>query len=229
MPTSRLHITSFLHLATTLVVHHPRSALARGFLPTFANGYGFLVPSPAGGIGCGCLNYINCFPEVTETLTRWSGQLQAVYASPAAYEPASKVTIQSSKTVIDDNANLLVAQTADGVKEEKKRNDYAYHQLQLVHKEVPAVFLLETRGDVFAEVSANHVPDAATALSKFQAMSDVARALQDAAILGMMQGTEHVASVTTAAAVAGQDKVKKEAALLLPLSHHHHHDKVGEG
>ena len=119
------------------------------------------------------LNYINCFPEVTETLTRWSGQLQVVYASPAAYEPASKVTIQSSKTVIDDNANLLVAQTVDGVKEKKKRNDYAYHQLQLVHKEVPAVFLLETRGDVFAEVSANHVPDAATALSKFQAMSAV--------------------------------------------------------
>ena len=129
MPTSRLHITSFLHLATTLVVHHPRSALARGFLPTFANGYGFLVPSPAGGIGCGCLNYINCFPEVTETLTRWSGQLQAVYASPAAYEPASKVTIQSSKTVIDDNAKFSFGQyngmkMLDATEADQGNNDF---------------------------------------------------------------------------------------------------------
>jgi hypothetical protein len=67
-------------------------------VPSFANGYGFLVPSPAGGVGCGYFNYLNCFPQVTADLRRWSGQLQAVYAAPAAYEPADKVTLQTPKT-----------------------------------------------------------------------------------------------------------------------------------
>ena len=57
------------------------------FLPGPANGYGFLVPSPAGGLGCGSLNYVNCFPGVADTLRRWTSQLRSVYASPRDVSP----------------------------------------------------------------------------------------------------------------------------------------------
>lgn len=188
-----------LTLLAIILVVYPPSASARGFVPNFANGFGFLVPSPEGGLGCGYFNYINCFPQVTDNLRRLSGQLQAVYAAPAAYEPSTKVTIQTPKTA-------RAAAAAAGVTGVSSSSSGAGFHDAKHNKEVPVVFLQETRGDVFAEASAGHVPDAAAALDKFRAMSDAARALQNAAVLGMRPGAQHVAAATTAAITAGQDK-----------------------
>jgi hypothetical protein len=106
--TTRLRLPPLL-LALLLLA--PTPARARGFVPNFANGFGFLVPSPetGGGLGCGYFNYINCFPQVTADLRRWSGQLQAVYTSPLAYEPTTKLTVQTPKAAAAEAAALLGA------------------------------------------------------------------------------------------------------------------------
>ena len=80
-------------IITSLLATFPLAA-SRGFLPTAANGYGYLVPAPAGGLGCG-LNYVACFPEVSRTLSRWGGMLRATYDSPLAYEPAHGVEVRN--------------------------------------------------------------------------------------------------------------------------------------
>jgi len=85
-----------LMLGLLFALVSPGAAAARGFISNSANGFGYLVESPAGGLGCGYLNYINCFPSVTGTLRRWSGTLQAVYAAPATYEPLTGITLQTT-------------------------------------------------------------------------------------------------------------------------------------
>ena len=177
-------ITTRVILTACLVVHlSPPMVSARGFLPNFGNGYGFLVPSPQGGLGCGYFNFVNCFPQVVADLTRWSGQLQAVYASPTAYEPSTKVTIQTPKTAAAAAAAVLSAaasssssssssspssasssgtttvhtSTATSVVGGEKQQTH-HHLLNHVNKDegdFPAVFLLETRGDVFAEAGSS--------------------------------------------------------------------------
>ena len=57
----------------------PARASARGWRPSAANAFGFLVPEPPGGRGCGRLNYANCFPRATATARRWSATLDAAY------------------------------------------------------------------------------------------------------------------------------------------------------
>jgi len=80
MPRSSLRaLLLLLPLLSSLPPSH-----ARPFLPGPANAYGYLVPAPSGGLGCGHLNYVGGFPEVTRTLRRWSAQLRAAYASPLA-------------------------------------------------------------------------------------------------------------------------------------------------
>ena len=170
-------ITARVILIACLVVHlSPPMVSARGFLPNFGNGYGFLVPSPRGGLGCGYFNYINCFPQVVADLTRWSGQLQAVYASPTAYEPSTKVMIQTPKTAAAAASAVLssaassssppssasssgttTVDTATSVVGGEKQQT-RHHLVNRVNKnegDFPAVFLLETRGDVFAEAGSS--------------------------------------------------------------------------
>jgi hypothetical protein len=92
-----------------------------------------------------------------------------------------------------------------------------------VNHEAPVYVLQEARGDVFAEASANHIPDAAAALDGFAAMSEAARALQDAWVRGLQPGAEHVSGVYTAGVIAQQDKV------LATLLYHEQHHKYSQG
>ena len=172
----------------------PFPATARGFVPNFANGFGFLVPQPtSGGVGCGYFNYLNCFPRVVSDLRSWSGQLEAVYASPAAYEPVTKVSLQTPKDAKAAAADIAAMHT--------------YPASDVAHdKEVPVMFLQDTRGDVFAEASAMHVPDAAGSLDTSQTMSDAALALQNAAVMAMTPGAEHISGHTTVAWMAAKDR-----------------------
>ena len=56
------------------------------------------------------------------------------------------------------------------------------------------------------QASAKHIPDATAALDKLQAMSDAARALQDAAVAKMQPGAQHVDETIASWVIAGQDK-----------------------
>ena len=146
------------------------------FLPGPANGYGFLVPSPAGGLGCGSLNYVNCFPGVADTLRRWTSQLRAVYASPATYLPHTRATVQ---TPLDARA----AAEAEG--------------LHPSRADAHVAFLLDVRGDVFAETTAAFLPDADALLDAFESMAEHARDARDAFVEAALPSAELVAAAET--------------------------------
>ena len=146
------------------------------FLPGPANGYGFLVPSPAGGLGCGSLNYVNCFPGVADTLRRWTSQLRSVYASPATYLPHTRATFQ---TPLDARAEV----EAEGL----------HPSLADAH----VAFLLDVRGDVYAETTAAFLPDAVALLDAFESMGQHARDARDAFVEAALPSAELVAAAET--------------------------------
>lgn len=165
-------------LALAAAATLPSAAARPGnpFLPGPANGYGLLVPSPAGGLGCGSLNHVNCFPGVADTLRRWTSQLRAVYASPATYLPHTRATVQTP-------LGARAAAEAEG--------------LHPSHADAHVAFLLDVRGDVFAETTAAFLPDADALLDAFESMGEHARDARDAFVEAALPSAELVAAAET--------------------------------
>lgn len=182
MPRSSLRaLLLLLPLLSSIPPSH-----ARPFLPGPANAYGYLVPAPSGGLGCGHLNYVGCFPEVTRTLRRWSAQLRAAYASPLARARADATGPKDARAA----AESLGLDPGN-------------------HPNVPAVVVVrDVPPDAFPDVVDAFARDADAALAALRRAGEYAEDLRERFVRTLAPAAEQKAAKTTAALLAAQDAVK---------------------